>query len=175
MSNRTFYIAFGGVLLIVLLFIARNAVSDPLEDRRAWLNQRLNQMAETPSATLASDEIQHLAWERTIVGSKSAWTDLVPPPPPPKPKKKAPPKPPNVVAMLNEVFVTRMQIGDKKVKVVHPNAPNGEWLSPGMKITVPMKDKSETLTFESFDRSTATFSYLWQAKGQVLKGTIPRE
>lgn len=175
MSDRIFYTVFGGIMLVILMFIARNAVSYPLQDRRVWLSDQLERMAEMPPAPLANEELEHLTWERTIVGKRSAWSDLVPPPPPPAPAKPPPATCPDLKGMLKEVHVTRQQIGDKKVKVIHPSAPNGEWLSPGMNISVPANDKSESVTMESFDRQSAVFSWYCPAKKSNLKATLTRE
>lgn len=175
MNDRIFYIGFGGACLILMLFIGRNAVSDPLDAQRQQFADSLSRNMVSAGQGGPSEEVKQLTLERTIVGKKSAWTDLVPPPPPPPPP---PPKPvtcPDVNAMLSEVAVTRMQIGDAKVKVIHPGAPNGEWLTPGTALSVPFEKGTATVTLVSFTRSDATFSYFCAEKNQTLKATIPRE
>lgn len=154
------------IAVLLLLRLVFNAVLNPLDTVRRDLARELEQV---PGAAHArSDGPEYAALQNAIAARPALWNALIAPPEVPveTPAPTPGPTPPNMDKLLEGVSIGRGQIGENKIRVITPDAPDGQWMAIGTEI--------KGCRLDSFTRDEAIFTYDWKAGGKKLSLSLPR-
>jgi hypothetical protein len=154
------------VSLVILARIALYTAVNPMDAVRADLDRELAQVPE--AGTGGGDEFDYAEIQQTIAARPTLWRELVAMPAPAPEATKAPvgPKAPDLNALLKGVSIGRGQIGENKVRVLTPEAPNGQWVAVGAQI--------KGCTLESISAKEVVFTYKWKEGKKSLSLALPR-
>lgn len=158
----------GAIVLLIAAKIILNLFMSPADAVRAELEEALAQVpARAPLS--GGEDPDFAALCNPILDKPSLWHEVVgPPPAAPRAAPAAPPVPaaPDVAGMLKDLGMAPGQIGEDKMRVIPPGAPDGAWMAVG--------DTFNGCTLESFTREEAVFSYYWKEGDKVLTVAIER-
>lgn len=156
-------------MVVSALLVARMLLYlfvDPMDAVRADLARAL---AEPPGAkALGGDGYDYAALQNAIAARPALWQELVaaPAPPPEAPQEVARPNAPDLAALLEGITIGRGQIGENKIRLHTPEAPNGQWVAVGTVIN--------GCTLDSFTPDEVIFTFDWKEGGKTLSLALPR-
>lgn len=154
------------IAALIMLWILLHTVANPMDDVRAELARELAQVPE--GAGSGAEGLEFAALQNSIAGRPSLWRELIAAPeaPPEAPVVDAGPSAPNLADRLKDISIGRGQIGTNKIRILTPDAPEGEWMAIGTTIN--------GCTLDSFTRDEAIFTYDWKEGGKKLSIALPR-
>ncbi len=151
---------------LIALWILLHMVVNPMDGVRADLARELAQVPA--SGASGAEGLEFAALQNRIAGRPSLWRELIAAPeaPPEAPAVAAGPSAPNLADRLKDISIGRGQIGTNKIRVLTPDAPEGQWMAIGTAIN--------GCTLDSFTRDEAIFVYEWKEGGKKLSIALPR-
>ncbi len=159
--ERIFHVLGFAMLAVVICMIIVNAVHDPLMARRQAFAEQMARIPLTP-ALPETEKLDSARLRMAVAAKPKLWDALV------EEKKAPPPKPhpPNLIALLKGVTVTRQSIGDK-VKIRLPKNKKGVWVAKGEEII-------NGCVLKDFDKFNATVSFYWAVEDRELTVELVR-
>lgn len=150
----------------IIVWMIYAALFNPMDGHRAQLATALAG-ANAPGMD-GQAQRDFAAIQQAIAARPGLWGELVPAPPAPAapPRAAAPPSAPDLAAMLEGVRIGRGQIGENKLRIHTPDAPDGEWVAVGTTI--------QGCIFTAFTPEEAIFTHYWEQGGRELSIALPR-
>ena len=151
---------------LIVLRILFQTFANPMDEIRADLAREL---AQTPAGVgTGGDGQDFAALQNRIARRSSLWRELIAAPAAPQkaPVVDAGPSAPNLADRLKDISIGRGQIGTNKIRVLTPDAPEGEWMAIGTTIN--------GCTLDSFTRDEAIFTFDWKEGGKKLSIALTR-
>jgi len=140
-----------------------NAMSDPVAEQRAWIEDQLASIVT--GGKDGGDGASMPAWHEAMVTRPSAWETITTPPPPPKPPAPEAPKAPDVKKMLEGLRPSKSQIGNK-IKMATPQNERGEWFVVG--------DVYNGCELTAIEKTEVVFTYNWREGNKQIEVRLPR-
>lgn len=153
------------IAALIVLRMLLYTVVNPMDRVRADLAR---ERAQVPvSGASGAEGLEFAALQNTIAGRPSLWRELIPLPEEPEaPTVPTGPSAPNLADRLKGVSIGRGQIGTNKIRVLTPDAPEGQWMAIGSTLN--------GCTLDSFTRDEVIFTYDWKEGGKKLSIALPR-
>jgi len=160
--ERILHILGIAVIAAVIAVVVMNFTRDPLAGRRQAFAEQMERVPLTP-AVRADEEMDTARLRMAVAAKPRLWDELVeevvvPPPPP---------RPPDVLAKLKGVVVTRQSVGDK-VKIILPKQPRGVWVGVGEEVI-------NGCVLKEVDNFNAIISYYWAYNNEELTVQLVRK
>lgn len=156
-------VVISALIALRILFLT---VANPMDGVRADLARELAQVPA--SGASGTESLEFAALQNRIAGRPSLSRELIAAPEAPAeaPVVIADPIAPNLADRLKDISIGRGQIGTNKIRVLTPDAPEGEWMAIGTTVN--------GCTLDSFTRDEAIFTYDWKEGGKKLSIALPR-
>jgi len=144
---------------------AWNAVSDPLESRREYLQAELANIPTIQPGDVA-EPWPFSEWQAALDEKPGLWRELIAPPPQAAPAAAAP-RPPDLREKLDGVRASTSMVGDKVLILVPGGNPRGSLFGVGETI--------RGVTLKEIGDNDVTFSLFWEQGNREIIFKIPRE